>query len=178
MTHKQGKYSFTRKAYFKMRLSDIQSVQTSVKGMSCDLYKYNDNCPICLSGVHNETIILDCQHAYHIDCLREWTGDCPLCKKPMTITIGPETTRKAIINHTNCTNIQGTLNKIAEYYTFKGGIMPPVWFLLYKAIQCTDNDLARYIKLSPKIQRLGRIRNFELEWGDVATHLNMEHGEA
>ena len=48
--------------------------------------KYNDSCPICITNFNDKELIieLNCNHNYHIDCIKKWlcesSNNCPLCK--------------------------------------------------------------------------------------------------
>ena len=53
--------------------------------------KYNNLCPICFDNIiYDENIIrLNCNHNYHIDCIKEWlcknSNTCPLCKESVNV---------------------------------------------------------------------------------------------
>lgn len=42
------------------------------------------DCPICLDSLQNPIIILECEHKYHADCIRNWKqNSCPYCRLPI-----------------------------------------------------------------------------------------------
>ena len=43
-------------------------------------------CSICLEEVNKKkSILLECNHYYHIMCLISWKPDCPLCRAPINL---------------------------------------------------------------------------------------------
>ena len=51
-----------------------------------------ETCVICIESMEKEIAILDCNHAYHFDCLtkyqetlKSWVIKCPLCRRNSTV---------------------------------------------------------------------------------------------
>ena len=61
-------------------LSDVSKFKNNKKFI-------NDNCVICYDNFEDKkSIILDCEHKYHLDCIDSWFKDynkncCPICKE-------------------------------------------------------------------------------------------------
>ena len=68
----------------KITLSDIEFDKLNKRKYNC---KYNTTCTICFDDfkLNEEIIQLECNHNYHIECIKEWlcnnSNKCPLCKK-------------------------------------------------------------------------------------------------
>ena len=50
--------------------------------------KESETCVICIEPLHSKqtTIILDCNHIYHKNCILDWFNKeltCPMCRKPV-----------------------------------------------------------------------------------------------
>lgn len=46
--------------------------------------KTEDICAICLSDIHDDKAILDCNHTYHLTCIEKqaaYNSRCPLCNR-------------------------------------------------------------------------------------------------
>ena len=44
----------------------------------------SENCSICLCEMKDKSSLCqpyNCNHFYHKDCISDWKGDCPLCRK-------------------------------------------------------------------------------------------------
>ena len=63
---------------------DIQKFNSDYEGI-------NEECPICLEAIDNNTITIRCQHSFHTKCLEQWVKtpieengnnfNCPLCNE-------------------------------------------------------------------------------------------------
>lgn len=65
--------------------SDSPKSQNSSNSSSS---KDSDTCVICIEPLQSKqtTIILDCNHIYHKDCILDWFNKeltCPMCRKPV-----------------------------------------------------------------------------------------------
>ena len=46
--------------------------------------KHDEICVICLENLRNDTTMKNCNHSFHISCLKNWhktNRSCPICRK-------------------------------------------------------------------------------------------------
>lgn len=60
----------------------------SPKSSDSSSSKESDTCVICIEPLQSKqtTIILNCNHVYHKDCILDWFNKeltCPMCRKPV-----------------------------------------------------------------------------------------------
>jgi hypothetical protein len=51
---------------------------------------FNDNCIICRETDDTNTVVTECKHLFHKECINEWfqnNGTCPLCLKVIAYKI-------------------------------------------------------------------------------------------
>ena len=68
--------------------SDESDESDSPKSSDSSSSKESDTCVICIEPLQSKqtTIILDCNHIYHKDCILDWFNKeltCPMCRKPV-----------------------------------------------------------------------------------------------
>lgn len=67
-------------------------------GASCQMYVQTEDgkchhhaneCSICMNKIKHDERILECNHSFHIDCIKQWrqTGNysCPVCREPFDV---------------------------------------------------------------------------------------------
>ena len=65
----------------------ILDYQTNIQDTSMNVNI--ENCSICLNKLEQKYIITNCNHKYHIICLKRWKATseeflCPICREPIT----------------------------------------------------------------------------------------------
>jgi hypothetical protein len=70
----------------ELQNNTIISVEQPINGKNIELIEVKEKiCPICLQGYSDDSIIfiLDCNHTYHEQCIKEWAitnRTCPMCR--------------------------------------------------------------------------------------------------
>lgn len=71
--------------YFKKE-KEVDLDYSKVKYYYEPLYE-QENCPICLKKLRNNSVKTSCEHKFHQKCLKEWkkhNNSCPLCRQENT----------------------------------------------------------------------------------------------
>lgn len=46
------------------------------------LIGFHGECSICLEGIYDKVLILDCHHSFHYCCIKKWNNNsCPYCRE-------------------------------------------------------------------------------------------------
>lgn len=70
--------------------------------INTDNIDINNECVICLENMDNNKVILNCNHAFHKNCILEWMNlqqKCPICRNDTKyiLNLNPEKNEKLII---------------------------------------------------------------------------------
>jgi hypothetical protein len=79
----------------------------------------NNECVICLENMDNKKAILNCNHAFHKQCVLEWMKlqqKCPICRNntKYILNLNPEKNEKLIIEIKQQENTENTENIIID----------------------------------------------------------------
>jgi hypothetical protein len=63
-----------------------EHISSELKGYKLGCATSDFECSICYGGSETPTVITECDHIYHVECLEKWmeqNNSCPLCRNIM-----------------------------------------------------------------------------------------------
>lgn len=90
---------------------------------------YNNDCPICLKKCDDNSVVMDCSHTMHANCMQEYcvmkisetshgTIDCPLCRQLSTFMKIKENSKEIIVHPKQLFSFLRLFATVLSYFVF------------------------------------------------------------